>query len=201
MKSGDLELQLALCLVWANMVTVEYAEEARFFPQRVILRVASTAAMFYISKELDDPPSGRFWTLTPDGDLHPEMLLIPSATGLVWLDGKDQPILTTMMLAGHRLVRVYRFGAQMRIFSPEVIVWAVFVDLETEVTCEEYETHGLPVSSTSVAAPVTSPGRRIASELEELGSKVLAVEMKAGRERQSSLEKCAGAPPACGQKK
>ena len=36
-------------------------------------------------------------------------------------------------------------------FSPEVIVWAVFVDLETEVKCEEYNTHGLPASSTPVA--------------------------------------------------
>ena len=77
----------------------------------------------------------------------------------------------------------------------------VFVDLETKVTCEEYKTHGLPVSSTPVAAPVTSPGRRIVSELAELGSEVLAVEMKASRERQSSPEKRSGAPPAGGQKK
>ena len=41
------------------------------------------AVMFYTSKELDDPPNGRFWTLIPDGDVHPEKLLAPSATGLV----------------------------------------------------------------------------------------------------------------------
>ena len=42
MKSGDLELQLELyscvCLIWAKMITVVYAEEARFLTQRVILR-------------------------------------------------------------------------------------------------------------------------------------------------------------------
>ena len=101
------------------MITVEYAEEARFFLQRVILRIASIVAMFYTSKELDDPPNGRFWTLSPDGDVHPETLLAPAATGLVWLDGRHHPFLRTMMLAGHRLVRVYGFGAQMRIFSLE----------------------------------------------------------------------------------
>ena len=58
--------------------------------------------------------------------VHPEMLLVPSATGLVWLEGRNQPILTTMMLAGHRPERVYGSGAQMCIFSPEVIVWAGF---------------------------------------------------------------------------
>ena len=94
------------------MTTVEYAEGARFFLQRVILRIASIAAMFYTSKRLDDPPSGRFWTLIPDGNVYPEMPSVPSAKGLVWLDGRNKSILTTMMLVGHRLVRVYGFGAQ-----------------------------------------------------------------------------------------
>ena len=161
------------------MITVEYAEEARFFPQRVILRTASINAMFYTSIELDDPPYGRFWTLTPDGDVHPETLLAPAATGLVWLDGRHRPI-----LAGHRLVRVYGVGA-----PPEVSVWSVFVDLESEVTCERYKTPGLPESPTPAATSVTSPGRRIASELEELGP------------NRVPLEKRAGAPPAGGQKK
>ena len=44
----------------------------------------------------------------------------------------------------------------------------------------------LPGSPTPAATPVTSSGRRIASELEELGPDVLTIEMKAGREPQSS---------------
>ena len=83
------------------MITVEYAEGVRFFPLRVILRIASIASMFYTSKELDDPPNGRFWTLTPDGDVYPETLSVPSATGLVWTDGRRHLFVTTMMLAGH----------------------------------------------------------------------------------------------------
>ena len=83
-----------------KMIKVECAEEARFFPQRVISRIASIAAKFYTSKRLDDPPSGRFWTLIPDGNVYPEMLLVPSATGSVWLDGRNKPILTTMTLGG-----------------------------------------------------------------------------------------------------
>ena len=145
-RSGIAAGAVFVCVWYGQMITVEYAEEARF------LRVASMAAMFSL------PGS---WTLTPDGDVHPELLLVPSATGLVCLDGRNQPILTTTMLAGHRLVKFVDFGVQRQIFSP--------VDLETEVTCEEYKTHGLPVSSTPVAVPVTSPGRRIASEPEELG--------------------------------
>ena len=204
-KSGDLELQLLLCssvFRLNKMITVEYAEEASFFPQRVISWIASIAAMLYTSKELDDPPNGRFWTLSPDGDVHPESLKAPAAAELVWVDGRQQLILTTMMVAGHRLVRVYGFGAQnAQFFSLVVAVWAVFVDLETEVSCEKFETPGLPESPTPAAKPVSSPGRRIASELEELGPKVLAVEMKDYRERQSSPERSSGAAPARGQKK
>ena len=37
-----------------------------------------------------------FWTLTPDGDENPEILLVPPTTGLVWLDGWTEPILTTI---------------------------------------------------------------------------------------------------------
>ena len=42
-----------------------------------------------------------------------------------------------MVLAGHRLVRFYGFGVQTKFFSPTVIVWVVFVALETEDTCVE----------------------------------------------------------------
>ena len=44
-----------------KMIAVEYEEEARFIPQRVFFRIASIAAMFYTSKEMDGPPNGRFW--------------------------------------------------------------------------------------------------------------------------------------------
>ena len=47
-----------------KMITVEYAEEARFFPQRVILRI------------------------TPKS-----LIVLPSATGLAWIDGENKPIL------------------------------------------------------------------------------------------------------------
>ena len=82
------------------MIKVECAEEAKFFPQRAILSIALIVANFHTSKRLDDPPSGRFWTLIPDGNVYPEMLLVPSATGFVWLDGRNKPILTTMTLGG-----------------------------------------------------------------------------------------------------
>ena len=93
-----------------KMFTVEYEEEARFFHQGLILEIASIAAMFHNSRKMSEPPNSSPWTLTPDGDVYPEMLLVPSATGSVWIDGKNKPILTTMMIAGHRLVRFYGFG-------------------------------------------------------------------------------------------
>ena len=64
------------------------------------------------------------------------------------------------MLAGRRLVRVYGFGVQRRIFSPKVVVRTVLGALETEDTCEEGETPGLLEGSTPPATPVTSPGCR-----------------------------------------
>ena len=75
-QSGVLELQLELYPSVSDTgetITVENAEEARFFSQRVILRTASTAAMFYTPRRLNDP------TLTQDGNVYPEMLLVPSA--------------------------------------------------------------------------------------------------------------------------
>ena len=78
-----------------KMITVEYAEEARFFHQRVILWTSSTAATFCTSKELDDPSSGRFWTLSPDCDVHPETLLASAATWARMALWRHQPILTT----------------------------------------------------------------------------------------------------------
>ena len=65
-QSGELELQLLLCssgFGLGKMITAEYAEEARFFLQRVISWIASIAAMFYTAKESDD---------LPNGDVHPE---------------------------------------------------------------------------------------------------------------------------------
>ena len=52
------------------------------------------------------------------------------------------------------------FGVQRRIFSPKVIGWAVFVALETEDTCQDGRTLGLPEGPTPLATPVTSPGHR-----------------------------------------
>ena len=164
MQSGDLELQLLLCssgFGLGKMITAEYAEEARFFLQRVISWIASIAAMFYTAKESDDPPNGRIWTLSPDGDVHPETLLASAATGLVWLDGRHQHILTTLMVAGHRSVRVYGFGVQRRNFSPKVIVLAVFVRLEAEDTCVEDKTLVVPKGATPLTTPVSSPDRGV----------------------------------------
>ena len=75
------------------------------------------------------------------------------------VDGRNKPILTTMMLAGHRLVRVYGFGVQRKVFSPKVIVWAVFVGLETEDMCVEDKTVVVPEGSILLATPVSSPDR------------------------------------------
>ena len=87
-QSSDLEFQpqrYSSVSVMGKMISVEYEEEARFFAQRVILRKASIHAMLCTSVAMDDPPNVRFWTLTPDGDVYQEMLLVPSASGLVWL--------------------------------------------------------------------------------------------------------------------
>ena len=51
--NDDLQPQLKRCpsvLHMDRMITVEYEEEARFFPQRLILRIASIAAMFHNSR-------------------------------------------------------------------------------------------------------------------------------------------------------
>ena len=82
----------------------------------------------------------------------------------MWLNGRNKPILTTMMLAGHRWVRVHGFGVQRQIFSPTVIVWAVFVDLETEDMCGEEKTLVVPEGSILLATAVFS---RIAGLMKE----------------------------------
>ena len=62
--NGDLQPQLKWnpsVLDMDKMITVEYEEEAtRFFPQRLLLRIASTAAMFH-TRRMDEPPNGLFW--------------------------------------------------------------------------------------------------------------------------------------------
>ena len=122
-----------------KMITVEHEDEARFFLQRAILRILSIAATLYTSKELDNPPNGRFWTISPDGDVQRRFCV------------------------ARRVAPTYSDD-----FRPEVTVWAAFVDLESEFTCGMYKTPGLPGSPTLAATPITSSGRRIASELEEL---------------------------------
>ena len=67
-----------------------------------------------------------------------------------------------MMPAGRRLERVYELAVHRCILlSPEVIVRAVLGAQETEDTCKEGETPGLPEISTHPATPDTSPGRRV----------------------------------------
>ena len=79
-----------------------------------------------------------FWILTPDGDVYPELLHVPPATGLVWLNERDAPLLTTMTPAGRHVEQVYGLGALRRTqLSPEVTVRAVLGAQETENTCRE----------------------------------------------------------------
>ena len=121
-RSGIPAAAIFVCVVMGKMIAVEYEEEARFFHQRVILRIASIAAMFYTSKEMDDPPNGAFGLSLHTATCFQRCFQSRQQTGLVWLDGRNKLSLTTMMLAGHCLVRVYGFGVQMQIFFPEVIV-------------------------------------------------------------------------------
>ena len=63
------------------------------------------------------------------------------------------------MPAGRHLEKVYEFGAQERIsLSPEVIMRAVQGAQETEDTCREGGTPGLPQASAPLLAPDTPPG-------------------------------------------
>ena len=108
-----------------KMIAVEYEGKAGFFHQRLILRTASIAAIINTTGRMCDP-NGLFWVLTPDGHLYPELLRVPAATGIIWLNERNELIPTTLMVAGRRLEQVYEFGAHMRILlSPEVIVRAV----------------------------------------------------------------------------
>ena len=139
-------------------IAVEYEEEAGFFHQRLIVRTSAIAAMFNATGRMCESPNGLFWILTPDGDVYPEILPVLPTTGLVWLDGRNEATLTTMMPAGRRLERVYRFGVHRRIsLSPEVIVRAALGAQETEDTCKEGETPGLPEASSPPATPDTPP--------------------------------------------
>ena len=105
-----------------KMVAVEYEGETGLFHHRLILRTASTAAVLNTTGRMCDSPNGLFWILTPDGDVYPELLQVPRATGLVWLNERNEPIPTTMMPAGCHLEQVYEFGAHRRILlSPDVI--------------------------------------------------------------------------------
>ena len=92
--------------------------------------------MFNTTGRLRDSPDGFFWIFTPDGDVYPEVLRVPPAAGLVWLNERNTPILTAMMPAGRFLEQVREFGAQRRIQpSSEVNV--------------------LPEASAPLAAPAT----------------------------------------------
>ena len=190
-----------------KMIAVEYEEQGRFFPQRVILRIASIAAMFYTSKEMDDPLNGRFWTLTPDGDVRPDMLLVPSAAGSVWLDGRNKPILTTMMVVGHRLgprtlLSRCKFMSEPALHP--VDHHSSFGHLSGLLPKDPAVQEHLLLCRVSHIYPGTGQSLEllmIVRELEELASSVLAVETAAAKERQNFREKRAGAPPAGDKKK
>ena len=116
-------MQYPSVLDMGKMIAVEYEEEAGLFHQRLILRTASKASMFNTTGRMCESPNGLLWILIPDGDVYPEILQVPPATGLVWLDERNEPVLTTMMPAGRRLDQVYKIGAHWRVLlSPEVIV-------------------------------------------------------------------------------
>ena len=57
-----------------KLLAVEYDVDEGFFQQRLILRTASTAAMFNTTGDMWDSSNGLFWILTPDGDVNPELL-------------------------------------------------------------------------------------------------------------------------------
>ena len=149
-----------------KMIAVEYEGEAGFFHQRLILRTASITAMLNTTGRMCDSPNGLFWILTPDGDLYPELLRVPPATGIIWLNERNERSPTTMMLAGHRLEQVYEFRAHRRILlSPEVVVPAVLGAQETEDTCKDTCREGegprLPEALPPPATPDTPPGRKV----------------------------------------
>ena len=146
-----------------KMEAVEYEGEAGFFHQRLILRTASTAAMLNTTGRMCDSPNGLFWILTPDGDVYPEPLRVPPATGTISLYERNEPIPTTMMPAGRHLEQVYEFRSELTgaPCSPEVIVRAVLGAQETEDTCREGERPGLPEASPPPATPDTPPGRKV----------------------------------------
>ena len=138
-----------------KMVAVELRREAGFFHQRLILRTASTAAMLNTTGRMCDSPNGLFWILTPEGDVYPEFLRVPPATGIICLNERTEPIPTTME-------QVYEFGAHRRILlSPKVIVREVFGAQETEDTCREGETPGLLEALPPPATPDTPPERKV----------------------------------------
>ena len=63
-----IKILVAFCSNFGTAQQTVVAQALLFVLRIRILRIASIAAMFYTSKELDDPPNGRFWTLT----LYPE---------------------------------------------------------------------------------------------------------------------------------
>ena len=145
-----------------KMIAVEYEGEAGFFHQRLILRTTSIAAILNTTGRMCDSPNGLFWILTPDGDVYPEILPVPLATGFIWLNERNEPIPTTMMPAGRHWEQVCEFGAHRRILlSPEVNVRAGLGAQETEDTCREGERPGLPEALPPPATPDTPLGRKV----------------------------------------
>ena len=94
--------------------------------------------------------------------MYPELLRVPPATGIMWLNEVNEPIPKIMVLVGHHSDQVYEFGAHRRILlSPEVIVRTVLEAQETEDTCREGESPGLPEALPPPATPDTPPRRKV----------------------------------------
>ena len=94
-----------------------------------------------------------------DGDVYPELLRVPPATGVIWLNERKRHYPDD---AGRHLEQVYEFGAHRRVFLyPEVIVRAVLGAQETEDTCRECES---PFPAEAVPPPAiadTAPDRKV----------------------------------------
>ena len=181
-------------LVMGKMAAVDYEGEAVLFHQRLILRTASTTAMLNTTGRVCDSPDGLFWFLTADGDVYPELIRVPPATGIKWLNERNEPIPTTMMPAGRHLEQVHEFGAHKRmLLSPDVIVRAVLGAQETEDTCREGESPGFAEASPPPATPDTPPGRKVdeGDSLDPgdtvadplLDARVLSVQLKSAGDR------------------
>ena len=62
-----------------KMIWVEYEEESDSF-----FRDFSIVVILILIERRRDSPNDLFWILTPDDDVYPEILQVPSATDMIW---------------------------------------------------------------------------------------------------------------------